>query len=186
MRSHFLTMTVALALATLACSIFVGGPDYPEPPVVPSTASAQDAEAAIETAAAQSAETGTFTLTLTESQLTAYVAAKLDEQPSLAISDPQVVLRSGVIGFYGKAQSGLFIANLSVLAQASVDQSGMPKVEVTQAELGPIPMPEALTSAISTLLQEALTGSLGPAAIGFRLESIDVSDGMVTVTGRTK
>jgi hypothetical protein len=35
-------------------------------------------------------------------------------------------------------------------------------------------------------LQEALTGQLGPAAIGFRLESIDISDGVLTVTGRTK
>jgi hypothetical protein len=186
MKSHVVAMTLLVGLATLACSIFVGGPDFPEPPVVPSTQSADDAEAAIATAIAESADAGTLKLALSESQLTAYVAAKLAEQPSLAISDPQVLLRDGAIGLYAKAQSGLFVANLRLVAQATVDQSGSPQIEVTQADLGPYPMPAAFTQSISALLQEALTGSLGPAAIGFRLESIEIADGVMTLTGRTK
>jgi len=177
---------MAVALATLACSVFVGGPDYPQPPVAASTQTAQDAQSEIDRAIAESVQTGSFKLALTESQVTAYVAAKLDAQPRPAITDPQVVLREGVIALYGRAQSGIFVAHVRALARATVDESGVPQIEITQAEFGPIPMPDSLTNPISALLQETLTGSLGPAATGFRLESIDIADGVMTVTGRTK
>jgi hypothetical protein len=43
-----------------------------------------------------------------------------------------------------------------------------------------------LKDAITASIQEAYTGAIGPAAIGFRLESITVTDGTMTIIGRTK
>jgi uncharacterized protein YpmS len=186
MKTRFLLSLAAFALAALACSIFVGGPTYPEPPIAPSTQSVEDAQAQIDKAFTESAQTGQFSLVITESQLTAYLAAKLEEQSTPVISEPQVVLQDGVVRIYGKAQSGLFIATISATARVTVDDNGQPQIEITQAEFGPIPMPESLVSGLSAFLQEALTGQLGPAAIGFRLESVDISDGVLTVTGRTQ
>src|SRR3990170_1988543 len=121
MNARVLACILATGLATLACSIFVGGPAYPEPAVISgSTQSAQDAEAEIDRAIADSAQTGSFRLALTESQLTAYVAARLRQQPSPLISDPQIVLREGEITLYGKAQSGILVATVSVHAQVMV------------------------------------------------------------------
>jgi uncharacterized protein YpmS len=186
MKSRFLVSLGAFALAALACSIFVGGPEYPEAPIAPSTQSLEDAQVQIEKALTESAETGHFKLVITQSQLTAYLTAKLDEQSTPVITKPQVVLQDGVARIYGQAQSGLLVATISATAKITVDENGQPQLEISHADFGPVPMPEGLVSGLSAFLQEALTGQLGPAAIGFRLESIDISDGVLTVTGRTK
>ena len=87
---------------------------------------------------------------------------------------------------FGKAQQGMFNANVSVTMNVSVDDQGKPKIEITQADFGPLPTPQGLNDAVSTMVQEAFTGSLGPVATGFRLESITIADGVMTVMGRTK
>ena len=87
---------------------------------------------------------------------------------------------------FGKVQQGMLTANASITMTVSVDQNGKPKIEITQEDFGPYPAPKGLNDAISTLVAQAFTGSLGPAATGFRLESISIADGVMTVTGRVK
>jgi hypothetical protein len=53
-------------------------------------------------------------------------------------------------------------------------------------DFGPFPAPEGLNSTVSAFVQEAFTGALGPAAIGFRLETVTIADGVMTLTGRIK
>ncbi len=186
MKSRFPVLIIALALATFACSIFVGGPTYPEPQAATSTQSVEEVQAQLERAITESAQTGNFTLVITQSQLTDFLAAKLAEQSSPILSAPEVVLQEGEIQVYGKAQSGLLVANISASVQVTIDENGQPKIDVTGAEFGPIPMPEGVASDLSAVLQETLTGSVGPAATGFRLESVNIADGVMTITGRTK
>jgi hypothetical protein len=87
---------------------------------------------------------------------------------------------------YAKAQSGIFTANVSITTQVSVDENGQPKIEITQTDFGPLPAPQGVNDAASAFVREAFTGSLGPIATGFRLDSISIADGVMTVTGRVK
>ena len=64
--------------------------------------------------------------------------------------------------------------------------TGQPKIEIASADFGPIPAPEGVNSAVSAIIDEVFTGSLGPVAVGFRLESITIADGVMTLTGRIK
>jgi hypothetical protein len=43
-----------------------------------------------------------------------------------------------------------------------------------------------MNAAINAVVAEAFTGSFGPVATGFRLESIVIADGVMTMTGRIK
>lgn len=181
----FLALT-ALTAASLACSIFVGGPDYPAATVPVSTAAVGNLQDQIQQALLDGAQSGTVTFQISESQLTSYLTYKFDEQSDPLIRDPMVLLRDGQMVVYGKAQSGLFIANIQVTMQVSVDENGQPKIAVTQSDFGPLPAPQGLNEAVSALLEEAFTGSLGPVATGFRLESISIAGGTMTVTGRIK
>jgi hypothetical protein len=49
-----------------------------------------------------------------------------------------------------------------------------------------MPVPVGLKDTVTATIQEAYTGAIGPAAIGFRLESITIANGTMTITGRTK
>jgi len=178
---------LTLLLTSLACTIFVGGPEYSSGTIPVSTEEVQTMQSQIEQALIAGAESGIVSLQITESQLTSYIALKMQEQTSPPFTEPQVLLRNGQMQIFGKIDRGMFTANMLITMNVSVDQStDLPKIEVVEADFGPFPAPEGLNTAINAIISEAFTGSLGPVAIGFRLESISIADGIMTLTGRIK
>jgi hypothetical protein len=184
---------LALVLASLACTINVGGPDYSElPPVPVSTEYAQSIRDEVQRAFEEGAQTGSITMNLTEQQITSYLASRLQNDPSLQqnsqplITDPQVYLRDGQMQIYGRTQQGMFTANIGIVVNVGVDENGQPKIEITSADFGPLPAPEGLRDAVEAMVREAYIGSLGPVATGLRIETITVANGIMTVSGRIR
>jgi hypothetical protein len=181
-----LFVLIILLLTVLACSFNIGGPSYPDQHIPVSTEAVGELKSAIQTAAAAGAESGQITLVLNEAQLTSYLAAKLQAQSKPVFTNPQVYLQDGQIQIYGTAQQGYFQAACAIIVTAGVDPQGQLKIELTSADFGPMPVPSGLKDAITAVIQEAFTGAIGPVAVGFRLESIAVAGGTMTVIGRTK
>lgn len=179
-------MLLALAFASLACTMFVGGPDYTEKAIPVSTESVGQLQDELQKAKDAALQTGVLTLTINEMQLTSLLTYKLQEDPDPFITDPQVYLRDGQIKIYGKAVQGNFEANVGIVLSITLDTEGKPVINVVSADFGPLPAPTGLNSAISAAVEEAFTGSIGPAAIGFRLETVTIADGVMTLSGRTK
>lgn len=184
-RRNTLSLLV-IAMASVACSIFVGGPALPDPPVVAPPDAFQALQAQIEGAVLGSLTDGVLRLTITQEQLTAYLASRLSARAEPLISDPQVALRNGEMTIFGRAKYWVFEANMAVATVFVIDEAGRPEIAIRHAELGPMPMPTALRDAIAATLNEALTGAVGPVALGFRLESIEIADGSLTLTGRLR
>jgi uncharacterized protein YpmS len=176
----------SLLLASLACNIQAGGPAYPETRVPVSTESASSLAEQVRAAQTAAAQSGALVISVSESQITSLLAAKLAEKPSPLLTDPQVYLRDGQIQIYGKASQGPIQVNVRIVISASVDSTGQPAIAVVSTDFGPLPAPEGLNKTVTALVQEAFTGALGPAAIGFRLESITIADGTMTMVGRVK
>src|SRR5512142_2213980 len=102
------------------------------------------------------------------------------------ITDTQVYFRNGQMQIYGKTQEGIFAANIGIIVKVGVDANGQPLIEITSADFGPFPAPEGLKNALTAMIKEAYTGSIGPVATGLRIESISIANGVMTITGRTK
>jgi hypothetical protein len=185
---------LSLMLTSLACVVFVGGPDYSNlPPIPVSAEAAASIKDEIQRAVEAATDTGVITVNLTEPQITSYLAARLQTDPSLQqsdkkplITDPQVYLRDGKMQIYGKTQQGLFTANIGIIVDMGVDANGQPQIDVASADFGPFPAPKGLKDAITAMVKEAYTGSLGPVATGLRIESISTANGVMTVTGRIR
>ena len=184
---------ITLLLTSLACTIVVGGPDTST--LTPIAASPADADALreqIRQAFEAGATTGTVSFTITESQITSVLAQRLQSDPNLQtekkpmITDPQVYLRDGQMKIYGKTQQGLFTANIGIIVNVGVDEVGDPKIEITSADFGPFPVPDGIKEAMTAMISEAYTGSLGPVATGLRIESIVIADGIMTISGRIR
>ena len=183
-----------LVLTSLACMINVGGPDYSSlPPIPVSAEAAASIQDEIRRAIEAAAQTGVITVNLTEPQITSYLASRLQTDPSLQQSDnkpliaePQVYLRDGQMQIYGKTQQGMFSANIGIIVNMGVDANGQPQIDVVSADFGPFPAPEGLKDAITAMVREAYTGSLGPVATGLRIESITIANSVMTVTGRVR
>ncbi len=184
---------LTLLLTSLACTIFVGGPDYSNlTPIPVSTEAADSLKTEMQQAFEAGAQTGMVTLTITEPQITSLLAFRLLSDPNMQtnqkpfISDPQVYLRDGQMKIYGKSQQGMFAANIGIIVNVTVDELGKPKIEIVSADFGPFPVPNGINEALTKMIDEAYTGSIGPAATGLRIESINIADGVMTLTGRTK
>jgi len=185
-RNRILLTLTALLLASLACSIFVGGPEYPEGAIPVSAEAVQSLQSQIEAAVLAGAQTGAITLQITQEQITSYLAFKMASQQNPAFRDPQVYLWDSQMKIYGKVERGYLNANVLVALDVGVDEQGQPKIEIASADFGPFPAPNGLKQSITAAITEAYTGSLGPVATGFRLESIEIANGLMTVTGRIK
>jgi hypothetical protein len=185
-KTRVILASVALFGASLACRMNVGGPTPSGPPIPISTEAAGSLQQQFKQSFEGSNQNEQLTLTINETQLTSLLAARLASLPEPFISEPQVYLRDGQIQIYGKATQSYFEANVGIILTAVIDEQGLPLLEVTSADFGPIPVPENLTSTISSMVQEAYTGALGPLATGFALDSITIADGVMTLTGRIR
>ena len=186
-KKYLYLFIVSLVISSLACSINVGGPEYPEQTVPASPADAQALRDMIQQAMITGAETGVITLSITENQLTGFMAEKLAQQANPPFTDPQILLRNGQMQMYGKVTQGWFTANMLITMNVTIDEvTGQPKIQIASADFGPIPAPEGINNAISAVIEEAFTGSFGPVAVGFRLQTITIADGIMTLTGRIK
>ena len=183
-----------LIFTSIACTVFVGGPDYSNlAPIPVSTEAAQSLRDGVKKSFEDGLQTGLVTITITEPQITSYLAFRMETDPNMQqsdqqpiISEPQVYLREGQMKIYGKTQQGMFAANIGIILKVGVNELGKPKIEIASADFGPFPAPEGINEAITALIEEAYTGSLGPVATGFRIETITIADGIMTITGRIR
>jgi hypothetical protein len=182
-----------LILASLACTMFVGGPEYDDlTPIPVSTEAAQSLKDGIENSLQDGLVSGVVTITVTEPQITSYLALRLQSDPNLQqdnkplITEPQVHLRDGQMKIYGKTQQGVFVANIGIIVNIGADSEGKPKIEIESADFGPFPAPEGINDTITAIIEEAYTGSFGPVATGIRIETITIADGVMTITGRIR
>jgi hypothetical protein len=193
-KSLYLPLFLAiLILASLACTVNVGGPDYSDRSPIPvSNEAAESLKEEIRRAFEAGALSGEVTINITEPQITSVLALRLqsdrnlqqDEKP--LITDPQVYLRDGQMQIFGKTQQGMFAANIGIIVSVGVDENGRPKIEIVSADFGPFPAPEGINNAISAMIQEAYTGAVGPVATGLRIQTISIADGIMTITGRIR
>ena len=184
---------ITLLFASLACTVFVGGPDYSTlTPIPVSTEAAESLKTEMQKAFEAGAQTGVVTLNITEPQITSLLAFRLLSDPTMQtdkkpiITDPQVYLRDGQMKIYGKSQQGMFAANIGIIVNMGVDELGKPKIEIASADFGPFPAPAGINEALTAMLDEAYPGAIGPAATGLRIETITIADGIMTITGRIK
>ena len=185
-KSAIFLALLALILASLACSMNIGGPEAPEAVIPISTEAANSLSEEIKVAFEAGLESGTVTLVINETQITSLLAFKLEGDETPLFTNPQVFLRNGQMQIYGQAQQGYFVANIGIMVNISVDEQGQPDINVTSVDFGPLPVPNGLTASISALIQEAYTGAVGPVATGLRIQQITVADGLMTIIGQAK
>lgn len=171
-----------LTASSLACSVGLGGPKPPASPIAISTEAAGQLEDII-TQAVGSANNGAVTVVVTEEQLTSYFALKLAENPDTPFEDIQILLRDGQVIMHANATLQNITAPAEIRLDITTNPEGGLDVHVADADFGPMPVPQSMLDALSTGLDEALSGEFGPQATGFKMTNVVVGDGQMTITG---
>jgi hypothetical protein len=170
---------VALAILSLACSANLGGPSAPGPEITPDQnfTGLED----IWASAFRNASHGSVTMVLNEAQLTAYLQTKLAADPNNTLQNAQVFLRDGKIQVYGLITTDAASTSALISLRPVLDDEGSLQLEVVEAKVGPMDLPEQLLSTVSRMISEALTGQIGKYATGVRIEEVLIGDGQLAM-----
>ncbi len=186
MQKKKIFILLTLIIATLACTLSIGGPEYPDEKIPISPDYVDEMKAQFTTAFEAGAQGDEIILAITESQLTSYLHYKFDSEKTPLFTDPQAFLRDGKMTIYGKARQGYFTATIKIVISASIDAQGQPDMRIESADFGPFPVPDTLADGLSAIIKEAYTGAVGPVATGFRIEQIGIRDGIMVMVGKVK
>jgi len=173
---------VILILASLACSLPTRTAPTDEPTVPVSTEAAGEAESVLATAAAELRTSGKISVTLTETQLTSYIAQRIAAQPDSPIKDPQVILQNGEIEITGKASVGILSANASIILEPFANNGNL-GVTIREARFGSVPVPDSTIESLSQTLNQNLNDLITIQGEKFYLETIEIGDGTLTLSG---
>lgn len=172
---------LALLLALLACTVYIGGPEPPGPEITP-VGNAQSIEKTWSDAVSLSADK-TVVVVFSEAQLTAYLQQKLEANPDNSFHSAQVFLRDGRVQIYGILSAGDVSASAILRLRPEVTDQGKINFALEQAQVGPLNLPPGLLSAVSDGLTEVFTGQVGSIATGFLIQEVLVGDGQIAIRG---
>jgi len=127
------------------------------------------------------AETNSITITVTEEQLTSFVAYRFAAHSDLPIQNPQIFLQNGQVEFYGQLEQGGILINTHITLQVYPDENGKLNVQITSIDLGHIPATSILQQQINNAVNQALSNTIGNKTAGFYIQSITISDGKMVI-----
>jgi len=180
------TVLILLLLATIACQIHLGGPKAPGEPIPTHPATSEDLTEVWQAAISGALTTGQVMVILDEVQLTTFIAHRLETDETPLLRQPQVYLRENAIQVFGTTERDFLKANVLLAITPLVDPDGNITLELTTAEFGPIPAPNALKETISAVLTEAFTGSFGSLATGIRVTTLAINEGQLAIVGELR
>ena len=182
----FRLILISLLLATLGCTIDVGGPEPPGPSIPVEPNSGNQVRQAWQSAIQSAATEGSVRVLLNESQLTGFLAERFRRDENPLLTNPQVYLRQGEVEIYGTAQRAILSGRVLIAIRPEVTDQGEIRFDLSEASIGPVPAPKALRDTISALLTEAFTGSIGTLATGIRITSLAIADGEMAIVGELR
>jgi uncharacterized protein YpmS len=172
-----------LVAAGLACN-FPGSASNLPPTAVPmTTQDFQNLENQLAATLNSPNANGEVTVTLTQDQLNGIIAGQMTQQSDQTITDPSVVLTGGHMEVYGKVTQNNVSANLKVVLQPGVSETGTPMLNIVSINLGGLPVPDVLKNRVETMANDALSNYLTSNSDSFKIKSITITEGQMAVTG---
>jgi len=172
---------LSLAAAAVACNL-PGGQSEPTPTPIPvSTQAVDDMATQVVAAATQVAAGGPITLEFTEQQLTSAAALELQNQSDYDVRDIQVGLRDGLIHISGQVNQSGFDLPLKVSMRVTPNAQGRLEAEIVDATIGPLPLPDALTSELTQQFNRVMRAELNSNGRDIIVDNISIADGKMTI-----
>jgi hypothetical protein len=190
-----LFMIGSLWLASLACRL--GAPSAASTPTleaaIPATATpALQALAPIQTnapeppAAQPTSNAGKISITIDDAQLNTLVANELNKQSNPELANPSIHLQNGQILVSGEVNRSGLKANFSGTLTVDVTPDGRLHYDVVSANLGPLPLPQAMRDQVAAQLNDALGTPTTQDGQQIFVEDVKIGDGVMTITGHIR
>ena len=158
-----------------------GGPERPGAQIAPSDVSGAEAKASLENALPQPGSLSSTTLT--ERQLTSWLAMEMKDSPDLPLSDVQVYLRDDKIQIWGIVAGSTNSTSALIVGNLNIDSSKNPSIEIESIQIGTQTIPGILVSQMESWLNQLLIEAVNKQAAGLEIMNINVTNGLITISG---
>ena len=157
-----------------------GAPERPGAEIFPSDAAALEGKNALENALPQPGSLNTATLT--ENQITSWLAMEMRNSPDLPLQNVQVYLREGQIQIWGMVEGKDNSTSVLIVGKVNLD-NGNPSFEIESLQIGQQMIPDILLSQAESWLNELISEKINQQVPGLQIMNINVSSGLITMSG---
>lgn len=158
-----------------------GAPERPGAEILPSDEAAAEAKIMVEKSLPQPGSLSS--ISLTERQLTSWLAMKLKETPDLPFSDAQVYLREGKIKIWGMATGGGNSTSALAVGSLGIGANKEPKIQIESIQIGKQVIPQALAAQLEAWVNQIFLEVIEEHAPGLEIMNVNISSGMLTISG---
>ena len=158
-----------------------GAPERPGAEIPPSDEAGMEAKTTFEKSLPQPGSLST--ISLTERQLTSWLAIEMKHTPDLPLNKVQVYLREGKIQIWGMVTGGTDSTSALIVGNLSIDANKKPNIKIESMQIGAQAIPSALISQMESWLNQMIIEKLEEQAPGLELMNVNISNGMVTISG---
>lgn len=158
-----------------------GAPERPGNAILASDTSAMEAMSMLESSLPQP---GTMTsVTITEQQVTSWLAMEMRNNPDLPLSEVQVYLRDGKVQVWGMVIGSENSTSALVVGELIVAENKYPYFKLESMQVGQQVVPAMILSQMEAWLNQSLGEAISRQTPGLSLVSVKVTSGLVTVSG---
>jgi hypothetical protein len=156
-------------------------PERPGAQITPSDAAGADAKASLENALPQPGSLSSATLT--ERQLTSWLALEMKNNPDLPLSDVQVYLRDDKIQIWGMVAGSTNSTSALVVGNLVIDANKNPGIKIESIQIGTQTIPDLLVSQMESWLNQLLIEKINSQTPGLQIMNINITNGLITISG---
>ena len=158
-----------------------GAPERPGAPIVPSNGAGLEAITTLKSALPQPGSLNT--VTLTEQQITSWLAMEMKDSSDLPLQDVQVYLQNGIIQIWGMVNGSNNSTSALFIGKINLDARGNPGFEITSLQIGRQVIPDMLLSQAGSWLNQMLSEKINQQVPGLQIMNINISSGLITISG---
>lgn len=158
-----------------------GAPERPGAEIATSDKTGMEAKTALENALPQPGSLSSATLT--EQQITSWLAMEMKNSPDLPLSDVQIYLRDGKIQVWGMVNGNENSTSALIVGMINIDNNKQPYFEIESLQIGQQIIPGLLLSQVESWLNQLLMEEINSQVPGLELMNVNVTNGLITVSG---
>ena len=158
-----------------------GAPARPGAEIIASDSVGDEARKLLETSLPKP---GSLTsLTLSEQQLTSWLAMQMQNSPDLPLSNIQVYLRDDKIQIWGTVVGASNSTSALIVGNLEIDDNKNPVLGIESIQIGQQTMPGILVSQTQSWLNQLLLDEINQQTPGLKIMSVSISSGSITISG---
>ncbi|MDO8755687.1 MAG: hypothetical protein Q7J80_17470 [Anaerolineales bacterium] len=157
-----------------------GAPERPGAEIVTSDKTGLEAKIALENALPQPGSLSS--VTITEQQITSWLALEMKNSPDLPLRDVQIYLRDGKIQVWGMVNGKENSTSALIVGMLKIDNDKQPYFEIESLQIGQQVIPSILLSQAATWLNQLLAEEINKETPGLQIMNINISNGLITIS----